>query len=70
MAATLRELRGRIRSAGSIKKITKAPMAGSQYHADTNESQLVHACWFAIARVDNVPECTSTPTIARPSAAS
>ncbi|MCW2555602.1 MAG: hypothetical protein JWR78_5383, partial [Mycobacterium sp.] len=24
MAATLRELRGRIRSAGSIKKITKA----------------------------------------------
>ena len=54
----------------AITKMTNAPIAGSQYHSVANESQLTHACWLTIARVDSVPECTSTPTMARPSAAS
>ena len=54
----------------AIRKMTNAPMAGSQYQWVTNESQPSHACWFTMPRVESVPEWIRTPTTDSPSAAS
>ena len=59
-----------VSASAEIRKTMNAPMAGTQYHWETNESQSFQTCACAIPRVESVPACTMTPTIESPSAAS
>ena len=59
-----------VSATAEMMKITKARIAGKRYQAVKNEVQSVHAWPFTMPRVESVPECSSTPTMARPNAAS
>src|ERR1700742_1104484 len=63
MAATLRELRGRIRSAGSIKKITKAQelIATSRLPKAQNRLESARPYAFEITRMLTTPAGESRP---------
>ncbi len=60
-----------VSATAAITKMTSATMAGSQYQSPLKiDSMPSHPCLLTMPRVDSVFDCTSTPTMASPNAAS